>query len=142
MSHNLALPTGGHLARRHRPAALLAVAAARVLAGRSPHRIQQVLRLVRRGACPATAAQASAARSAVTAVSRRCAIDRGCLQRSLAAALLCRLRGTWPTWCTGVRTTPFFSAHAWIAVDGEPIDEPHDPAYYTPVLAVPPQHTW
>ncbi|MBC3844428.1 lasso peptide biosynthesis B2 protein [Streptacidiphilus sp. 4-A2] len=107
------------------------------MATRSPHRIQQVQRRTTRR-IPATAAEASDARSVVTAVSRRCAGRRGCLQRSLATALLCRLRGTWPTWCTGVRTTPFFAAHAWIAVDGEPIDEQHDRNCYTPTMTVPP----
>jgi hypothetical protein len=70
------------------------------------------------------------------AVSVLCA-GEGCLQRSLATALLCRLRGTWPTWCTGVRTMPF-SAHAWVEADGEPVDEPHPAGHYRPVITVPP----
>jgi hypothetical protein len=61
----------------------------------------------------------------------------GCLQRSLATALLCRLRGSWPTWCTGVRTMPF-GAHAWVEADGVPVDEPDPPGHYRPVITVPP----
>ncbi|MGW1607550.1 lasso peptide biosynthesis B2 protein [Streptomyces eurythermus] len=117
--------------------ALLAVAAARPLAGAEPRRIRAVLHLLRRGAVPATRQQAAAARQAVITVSARCAADRSCLQRSLATALLCRAWGTWPTWCTGVRTEPF-RAHAWVAVGSEPVGEPAHERGYTPVITVPP----
>ncbi|GGS14184.1 hypothetical protein GCM10010252_62030 [Streptomyces aureoverticillatus] len=56
--------------------------------------------------------EALRARQEVTTVSTLCA-GRYCLQRSLATALLCRMRGHVPTWCSGVRTTPF-GAHAWV----------------------------
>jgi hypothetical protein len=72
----------------------------------------------------------------VVATSLHCA-GRYCLPRSLAVTLLCRLRGSWPTWCTGVRTAPF-AAHAWIAVDHQPVDEPADTSTYRPLLRVPP----
>ncbi|MEV8313329.1 lasso peptide biosynthesis B2 protein [Streptomyces sp. NPDC059900] len=137
MSHDVTLAAREPLPLSRRPAAWLAVAAARLLATRSPHTIGRVLRRLRTGATPATASQAQAARAAVVTVSRRCATNTGCLQRSLAATLLCRLRGVWPTWCTGVRTQPF-SAHAWIAVEGTPVAEQQTADYYTPVLTVPP----
>ncbi|WP_320783357.1 lasso peptide biosynthesis B2 protein [Streptomyces sp. CRN 30] len=137
MSHDVTLAAREPLPPSRWPAAWLAVAAARLLATRSPYTIGRVLRRLRGGAAPATTAQASAARAAVVTVSRRCATDTGCLQRSLAAALLCRLGGVWPTWCTGVRTRPF-SAHAWIAVDGTPVSERQSADYYTPVLTIPP----
>src|SRR5437868_14025175 len=92
----------------------LAVIAARLLSRIAPSRIVAVLNVLRRGARNATPAQTLAARQAVTAISTLCA-GRYCLQRSLATALLCRLRGHWPTWCTGVRTPPF-AAHAWVQV--------------------------
>ncbi len=95
-----------------------------------------MLEFVRGGAAPATAAQALLARRAVVAVSLRCA-GQGCLQRSIATALLCRLRGVWPTWCTGVRTDPF-AAHAWVEVDGQPVGEPHPKGHYAPLLTIPP----
>lgn len=120
----------------HRALALLAVGVARLLATLRPRRLRRVLELARRGARPATRQQAEAARRAVVAVSLRCA-GRGCLQRSIAAALYCRAHGTWPTWCTGVRTNPF-AAHAWIQVDGQPIDEPHPAGHYWILLAIPP----
>ncbi|MFC8006838.1 lasso peptide biosynthesis B2 protein [Streptomyces olivaceus] len=138
MSHDVTLAVREPLPLRHRPAALLAVAAARLLATRSPHRITQLLGQLRRGAAPATTAQARAARAAVVTVSRRCATSSGCLQRSLAATLLCRMRGVWPTWCTGVRTQPF-SAHAWITAEGDPVAEPYRADYYLPILTVPPR---
>ncbi|MGK5543406.1 lasso peptide biosynthesis B2 protein [Streptomyces sp. URMC 127] len=121
---------------RRRIAARLVVTAARLIEALPPRRIRTTLTLLRTGAAPATAPQAQSARDAVVAVSLRCA-GQGCLQRSIATALLCRLGGTWPTWCTGVRTAPF-RAHAWVEADGVPIGETEPPGYYTPTLTVPP----
>jgi hypothetical protein len=79
---------GGRLPLRQRPAALIAVGAARVLAHLPPRRI----------------------------------------------------RGVWPTWCTGVRTAPFI-AHAWVEADGHPVGEPQGPGYYRPLIVIPPSGT-
>lgn len=98
-------------------------------------RLRRLLETLRRGARPATREQALTARQAVVTVSARCA-GEGCLQRSLATVLLCRARGTWPTWCTGVRSDPF-RAHAWIEVDGEPVGEPPSAALFHRILTVP-----
>jgi hypothetical protein len=95
-----------------------------------------VLKLARRGARSATPQEAEDARQAVVAVSLRCA-GRGCLQRSIAAALYCRAHGTWPTWCTGIRTNPF-AAHAWIQVGNQPIGEPYPTGYYRILITIPP----
>ncbi|SEM64669.1 lasso peptide biosynthesis B2 protein [Streptacidiphilus jiangxiensis] len=132
----MSLDARATLALRRRPLPLLAVGAARVLARVKPARLRRILEFARRGARPATVEQAAAAREQIVAVSLRCA-GNNCLQRSVAAALLCRLRGTWPTWCTGVRTHPF-AAHAWIQVDGEPVGEPHPAGFFQPLLAVAP----
>ncbi|MCQ8771253.1 lasso peptide biosynthesis B2 protein [Streptomyces telluris] len=121
---------------RRRPAVLLAVAVARLLVLLPPRRLRRALTAARNGAAPATAEQALAARQSVTALSPRCA-GEGCLQRSVATALLCRMRGVWPDWCTGVRTGPF-RAHAWVEVDGRPIGEAHQaPGYYHRLMTVP-----
>ncbi|GLW09540.1 hypothetical protein Misp01_46690 [Microtetraspora sp. NBRC 13810] len=125
---------GGRPSLRRRVAALPAVGVARLLAPLPPHRIRRVLRLVRRGAGPATAAQALAAREAVVSVSARCR-GEGCLERSLATALLCRMAGTWPTWHAGVRTQPF-RAHAWVEADGRPIGEPYPTGHFRPIMTV------
>ncbi|WP_221471037.1 lasso peptide biosynthesis B2 protein [Amycolatopsis umgeniensis] len=85
---------------------------------------------------PPTYEQARAARNDVVATSDQCN-GEGCLQRSLATVMLCRLRGRWPTWCTGVRTHPF-SAHAWVQAGDRPVDEPHPDQYYRPLLTVTP----
>ncbi|WP_246103392.1 lasso peptide biosynthesis B2 protein [Streptomyces piniterrae] len=74
----------------------------------------------------------------MTTTSTLCA-GTHCLQRSPAATLLCRMRGTWPTWCTDVRTPPF-SAHTWIEADAERIGEPTDPRTHQTLLTVPPTH--
>jgi hypothetical protein len=113
-----------------------AVGAARLLVKLPPKRLARVLRAVSRGAAAATPAQALDARSAVVSVSVRCAGQR-CLDRSVAAALLCRLYGSWPAWCTGIRTRPF-RAHAWIEADGRAVGEPGDIRLYRTVLAVRP----
>ncbi|MFH9426231.1 lasso peptide biosynthesis B2 protein [Streptomyces sp. NPDC017529] len=120
-----------------RLAARAAVAAARLLARLPPRRIRAMLRVARRGAPPADYARALRARQDVTAVSTLCS-GRYCLQRSLATALLCRLGGVWPTWCTGVRTSPF-TAHAWVEAEGRPVGEPEDTTTYRTLLTVPPR---
>ncbi|WP_399935028.1 lasso peptide biosynthesis B2 protein [Streptomyces kanamyceticus] len=114
---------------------LACVAMARVLTARAPRILCHVLETVRRGARPATEPQAARARHAVVTVSARCA-GNGCLQRSVATALLCRLQGQWPQWCMGVRTEPF-RAHAWVVVDGFPVGEPDDIRFCQPMLTVP-----
>ena len=115
----------------------LVVLAARLLATRSPRRIRTALGWLRRGAAPASAAQARAARDTVVAVSLTCAAREGCLPRSLATVLWCRLHGTWPVWCVGARRLPPFGAHAWVEVDGIPIDEPYPPDYFRVLFRVP-----
>ncbi|WP_158896206.1 lasso peptide biosynthesis B2 protein [Amycolatopsis anabasis] len=139
MTSPVALAHQQHLPLHQRLLPLLAVGAARALARLTPARLQPVLELVRRGARPATQQQAQTARDAVVAVSLRCA-GQHCLQRSLAAALHCRLHGTWPTWCTGVRVHPF-TAHAWIQTDDQPIGEPFPAGHYHPLLTIPPTTT-
>ena len=115
----------------------LAVGAARLLAAQSPRRIRTVLGRLRRGATPATVEQAKAARDAVVAVSLACAAREGCVARSLATMLLCRVRGQWPTWCVGARRVPPFAAHAWVEAEGTPVGEDYPPDYFRILFAVP-----
>ena len=122
------------LHRRLLPFAVVSVA--RLLAAAKPARIRAVLEFARRGAMPATEEQILAARREVVSVSLRCA-GRHCLQRSIATALLCRLRGSWPTWSVGVRTQPF-AAHAWVGVADRPVGEPYIEGHYRPLMTVPP----
>jgi len=125
------VPTGTRWSAR------CAVGAARVLARRRPGRIRRLMTRAQRGARPATRAEVAAAREAVTAVSLMCAGREGCLPRSIAVALLCRVRGTWPTWCVGVRRLPPFAAHAWVEVDGEPVGEDFPGDYFCTFYTVP-----
>ncbi|MBD0742625.1 lasso peptide biosynthesis B2 protein [Streptomyces sp. CBMA152] len=129
-------PAGVPFARRL--GARLVLLPAVALSFLPPRRIRAILNLVRRGAAPATAVQAKNARDAMCAVSLLCAAPRGCLPRSLGAALLCRLGGSWPTWCTGARVVPPFTAHAWIEADGRPVDEGVPDDYFTRLMAVTP----
>jgi Transglutaminase-like superfamily len=136
MSQPMALQRRRRLPHRQRPVALVAVGAARIVAQLPPRRIRAVLTLLRHRAAPATYQQAEEALDAVLAVSVLYG-GRYCLQRSLATTLLCRIRGVWPTWCTGVRTAPFI-AHAWVEAEGQPVGEPHGPGYYRPLIVIPP----
>ncbi|MGW7790204.1 lasso peptide biosynthesis B2 protein [Streptomyces tricolor] len=129
-------PAGVPLTRRL--TARLVLLPALAVALLPPRHIRTVLGVLRRGAAPATQAQARRARDAMCAASLRCAGPKGCLPRSLGAALLCRLGGTWPTWCTGVRVTPPFTAHAWIEVEGRPIGEGVPHHYFARLVAVEP----
>ncbi|TDD91840.1 lasso peptide biosynthesis B2 protein [Actinomadura rubrisoli] len=122
------------LSRRLRVTACAAVAVARLLVALSPRRLQMALRLLRTGSRPANTALALNARQAVVTVSARCA-GQGCLQRSVATAVLCRLHGGWPDWCTGVRSRPF-RAHAWVEVDGAAIGEIDDMALFRTTMSV------
>lgn len=114
--------------------ALAAVGVARPLAALSPRRLRQVLHFVSRGTRPAGFEETLRARSATVTVSARCA-GLGCLQRSVATTLICRLRNRWPDWCTGFRMDPF-GAHAWVEVDGVPVGEPADVTRFRTVVAV------
>lgn len=121
-----------------RLAARLVLVAAIVLCLLPPRRLRTALEMARRGATSATTQQAKNARDAVCAVSLRCAGPKGCLPRSVGAALLCRLGGTWPTWCTGVRVVPPFTAHAWIEAEGHLVDEGVPDNYFTRLITVAP----
>lgn len=107
-----------------------AVGVARLLATRSPREIRLVLSMLRRGTRPATVEHARAVRDRVVTVSLACAGREGCLPRSLATILLCRLRGRWPTWCVGARRLEPFSAHAWVEAEGVPVGEDYPPDYF------------
>ncbi|MEV0398933.1 lasso peptide biosynthesis B2 protein [Actinoallomurus sp. NPDC050550] len=137
MSAPVTVTGGGRLPLFLRSLTFLVVGAARVLARLPPRRIRVILVLLRAGARPADYDRARRARHAVVTTSVLCA-GEGCLQRSLATALLCRAYGVWPTWHVGVRTEPFM-AHAWVEAEGRPVDEPDPPGYYHSILSVPPR---
>jgi len=123
---------------RRRVVVLVVVGVARLLATQTPNRLRRLLGVLARHARQAGYRDALAAREEVAAVSLACSGPQGCLPRSIATALLCRLAGTWPVWCVGVRAVPPFGAHAWVEADGVPVNEPHPEAYYHRLFAVPP----
>lgn len=111
-----------------------AVAIARLLIILPPARLARLLTRVCRRSRPATYDEALAARTAACSVSIRCA-GLGCLQRSVATVLICRMRGASPDWCTGFRTQPF-AAHAWVEVDGQAVGEPDGIRNFLTMIAV------
>lgn len=120
-----------------RAVAYAVVGAARLLATQPPGRIRAVLGRLERGATPATVEEAKAARDTVVAVSLHCAAREGCVARSLATVLLCRLGGRWATWCVGARRMPPFGAHAWVEAEGSPVGEDYPPDYFRTLFTVP-----
>ncbi|GAA2683390.1 MULTISPECIES: lasso peptide biosynthesis B2 protein [Actinosynnema] len=122
--------------RRRWAVRVVAVVAA-PLALLPPNRLRALLTALSRRARPASASVAAAARRDVVLVTLSCAGPESCLRRSLAAALLCRASGTWPTWCVGVRRVPPFGAHAWIEVDGDPVGEGVAGDYFQRLITVP-----
>lgn len=119
-----------------RIAARLAVGCAHLLATQPPARLRAILTRIKRGARPATYAEADTALRTVMAVSLSAGGRKGCLPRSLATVLLCRMRGQWPTWCVGVRTRPPFAAHAWIEAEGSLVGEDCPADYFQRFFAV------
>lgn len=116
--------------------ALIATSIALVISRFRPIWIKRILLVIRGNASEASYEQSDMARDAVIAVSTICA-GKGCLPRSIAAAILCRFRGVWPTWQVGVRTSPF-GAHAWIEAEGLKVGENDTIHALRPILTVAP----
>lgn len=115
------LQSQANLPRHRAVVARFCVCLALVISLLPPRWIRRFLGLIRVGAATACTTEVSLAREAVVSVSVLCA-GEGCLQRSIATALMCRMVGVWPTWCVGARTEPF-QAHCWVEVDGHPVGE-------------------
>ncbi|WP_344107034.1 lasso peptide biosynthesis B2 protein [Nocardiopsis rhodophaea] len=103
----------------------------------SPQRLRRSLSRLAAGARPASYAEAKVARDQILTLSPMCRGGTACLTRSISVLLLCRVRGTWPTWCVGVVATPPFAAHAWVEADGRMVDEPVDSSYYRTFFTIP-----
>ncbi|MGH9215459.1 MAG: lasso peptide biosynthesis B2 protein [Acidimicrobiales bacterium] len=101
-----------------------------------PQRIRRILSVLGRGSLEADRRQAERAFAIVTTVSLRCASGHGCLRRSLAIIVLCRLWGVRATWQVGFRSPPPQS-HAWVEAGGEAVCETVDPrTIYTTMITV------
>ncbi|QLD28038.1 lasso peptide biosynthesis B2 protein [Micromonospora carbonacea] len=114
----------------------VAVVVARRLVRRTPQELCRLLTRVRGDAPLATYAEAKRARDTVLAVSTRCCGRNACLLRSVATVLVCRMNGSWPTWCTGVLSAPPFVAHAWVEAEGSAVDEFADGTTYSRICSV------
>ncbi|MCQ4208914.1 lasso peptide biosynthesis B2 protein [Streptomyces longispororuber] len=133
MSTEMTMPGPG---ARRGPRVRAAVGVALVVARLRPDRLRRLLTLLSRGAAPAPHTTALAAYESVVATSRRCAGWYGCLPRSVAVALLCRLSGTWPDWHAGVRAAPPFAPHAWVQAEGRLVGERAAASEYRPLITV------
>lgn len=139
MSVSVALPEPIPLSFGERLAGVAVVVAASVLlavARGRPGTSVGVLTLICRNGRPAALDRALWARRVVETVSLRCAGPHGCLPRSLAVLLLCRLSGDRVVWRVGAHSPPP-SLHAWVEARGGPVGEPFDPrVLYTPIITV------
>jgi hypothetical protein len=138
MSEQVALSRPAGVPRRRRLAARAAVGLARLLALLPPRALRAVLGFLRHGAAPADYQTAHDARDAVVSASLACLGTKGCLPRSLATVLLCRLWGAWPTWCVGPCVHPPATVHAWVEAEGRMVDEPYPDGYFALLFTVPP----
>jgi ATP-binding cassette subfamily B protein len=125
------------LSIRERFLALAAVSVAVVLSRMRPEKIVRILNRLNRSRPEASEERCSRVRAAVCTVSLVCRGPKGCLHRSIATAIGCRLMGSSVTWCTGFALAPF-RAHAWVEVEGRPIDETEVIADYAVVLTTSP----
>ena len=80
-------------------------------------RLEKLFSLTKR---PATLHEAQTADEVVCALRRRYVVSRDGIERSIAAAQFCALRGWRVRWCWGFATPPVQYA-AWIEAEGEPV---------------------
>ncbi|MGH3926671.1 MAG: lasso peptide biosynthesis B2 protein [Pseudonocardiaceae bacterium] len=139
MSAPIALAPPCALSAGERSVGLFAVTVASLLlmfTRARPNRLRRVLCLLEHGSIEAHPQRAERAWDIVTTVSLRCASGHGCLRRSLAVIVLCRLSGARVSWRVGFRSPPP-QIHAWVEVGGAPIRETVDPRMiYTAIITV------
>lgn len=111
-----------------------AVLLAGVLIRFPPRKIAAALHRLNKSRPTASIAQGLRAREAVCTVSLSCRGPQGCLRRSVATVILCRLSGRSATWCTGFAIEPF-RAHAWVEIDAQQVGEQAEIADYITVLS-------
>lgn len=100
-----------------------AVHAADYLQKRDPASLRQLLERIASEARPATFEETERVKDEVLSASPECRGSDACLTRSITIALLCRLRGRWPSWCVGVLMTPPFTAHAWVEAEARVVED-------------------
>ncbi|WP_369387226.1 lasso peptide biosynthesis B2 protein [Streptomyces sp. CG1] len=120
----MTVPTARRSGPGHAVTVRAAVAGGLLLSRLSPRRLRTVLERLAADARPVPYRQAEEYYREVVGASARCAGWQGCLPRSIAVGLLCRVRGGWPQWCVGVRATPPFAAHAWVEAEERIVAEP------------------
>ncbi len=125
---------------RVRACAGLALTLAARQIGRRDRRFARLTALVglgRRWTRPAETGEARDAVNAVRRVARLVPARVACLEESVAASVTLATAGRTATWCHGIAGDPV-RLHAWITVDGHPVEEPATTGGYAPVLTVPP----
>jgi len=139
MNHQVVLIRPQPLPASRRLAATVAIVAARLVLATArgrPARIRRTLSWCLRGAVPAGHETTLSAHTAVTTVNLWCASPHGCLLRSVAVVLLCRLSSERPRWVVGFSSPPPAS-HAWVETIEGPVGEPVDPRdHYTPAITL------
>ncbi|OOC56457.1 hypothetical protein NOSIN_23665 [Nocardiopsis sinuspersici] len=108
--------------------------------GRRRFRMRRMLRLMefasRLHRRPADTHQAEKAVHAVRALGLFSPVRVACLEESVAAVLALAIRGRGVRWCHGVIADPI-RLHAWIEVEGRPVEEPDSTRRCTALLTIP-----
>ncbi|WP_070574212.1 MULTISPECIES: lasso peptide biosynthesis B2 protein [unclassified Brevibacterium] len=101
----------------------LTVRVASIIQRRDSARLRELLTTIACRARPAAYEETNAIKEQVLTASPECRGNDACLTRSITIALLCRLRGRWPSWCVGVSLTPPFTAHAWVEAEDRVVED-------------------
>ncbi|WP_052029745.1 lasso peptide biosynthesis B2 protein [Rothia aeria] len=118
--------------------ARLAMCAAKIIARLPVTVIVRLLKMFRPLQKSSSIQQALAVDAKVREVSPLCRGERGCLARSISTYLLLSLMRRKVVWASGFRVKPFL-AHAWVTVEGEPINEHHDVQGFVTVASTDPE---
>lgn len=109
-------------------------------AGRRAQSFARIIKLIstahRPAARQANAAQVADALHWVRNVALILPFRVACLEETAAAMLVLALSGRRAGWCHGIAADPV-RLHAWITVDGLPVDEPASTSRYAPLLRIP-----
>lgn len=102
-------------------------------------RVVNLASIAGRRARPATVAEARHAVNAVRRVARYVPARVACFEESIAATVTLAIAGRRATWCHGVAGDPL-RFHAWLAVNGQPVEEPPSTNEYTVLVMIGPGH--
>lgn len=118
--------------------AVIAAVAVRIAVSLEKLPFEQMLRTLERWSTSHPTASKDLAQryfNAVCFIDSRCRGNQGCLRRSIAIVAACHLSRRSVTWCTGFASPPF-RAHAWVEVQGQPVNERPEIVEYVKTVSI------